>query len=209
MQGIGQIMMAILAILVGAMPCVAGEEPGDGVSQDPEEIRVIDVVIVSTNRVTVGTNTMSLAAANNFVVGHRGTVDVVAVHGSFAGEGTEPMMSATLAEIARAGVPLVIVEKNGEYTWKEQSASAGIRTVKVGTDQFAMLRRFWKKGDNNTAASTVPVLQASGDWDMATGTYELRRVELGLFGEHVWLMHQQRESDAESGTVGFQIKKSW
>jgi hypothetical protein len=46
-------------------------------------------------------------------------------------------------------------------------------------------------------------------WDTGAGTYELSRVELALFGDRVWLMHQQRQSDEESGSVGIQLKKKW
>ena len=174
-----------------------------------DAIRVVDLTIVSTNRVTIGTNTMSLKAATNLIASHRDAADVVAVHGLAGGDDPSDTQAAAVAKIARIGMPLVVVEKDGAYAWRKQSDSDGIRTLKLGTDQFATLQRLWKRRKPNAEASTEPTLQTTVQWDTATGNYELSRVELGLFGRHVWLMHEQRDSDDESDSVGIQLKKTW
>jgi hypothetical protein len=85
----------------------------------------------------------------------------------------------------------------------------GVRAVTIGTDQFAALRRLWSGGKEGGGASSRPVVQTIIDFNAAEGTYELKRVELGLFGEHVWLMHQQPETDEESGSIGILFQKEW
>ena len=189
----------------------AEEERSLSSTNAPEaaEIRVLDVVVTHPDRVRVGTNSMSLAAATNFVAANMEAIDVVAVHGSKPGMAPLQTGSATVARIAGVGLPLVIVEEEGEYTWREQSAEQGIRTLKVGTDQFATLRRLWKRRKLRPEEPPQSTLQTSIEWDTATGTYELSRVELGLFGKRVWLVHEQRESDDETGTVGIQLRKEW
>jgi hypothetical protein len=46
-----------------------------------------------------------------------------------------------------------------------------------------------------------PALQTSVQWDTATGSYELNRVEVGLFGKRVWLTLEQPETDDDAGPV--------
>ena len=147
-----------LALCVCVVAAAADEQASPRASADQEEIQVMDLVIVSTNRVTVGTNTMSLAAATNLVASQRDTLDVVAVHGSVEGDASVKTKSSAVAEIARVGVPLVIVEKDGEYSLREQSGAEGISTVKIGTDQFAVLRRLWKRGKRDAETPSSPML---------------------------------------------------
>ena len=154
----------------------------------------------------VGTNAMSLTTATNFMAAHRGSVALVAVHES--ADSPIEANSATLARLARTGIPLVMVEKDGEYEWRDRSATDGIRTVKFGTEQFAVFRNLRERG-KIAADSRGPVLQMSADLDTTTGKYELSRVELGLFGKSVWLMHRQHESDEEPGTTGILFRKEW
>jgi len=199
----------LVAGLLTACAIAAEGERSLSSTKAPEaaEIRVLDVVVTHPDRVRVGTNSMSLAAATNFVAANMEAIDVVAVRGSEPGMPPLHKGSATVARIASVGLPLVIVEKDGEYTWREQSNEHGIRTVKVGTDQFAALRRLWKRGKAQPEKRLESTLQTAVQWDTVTGTYELSRVELGLFGKRVWLVHEQREPDDESGTVGIQLKK--
>jgi len=205
---------ALIASVLGALcssACLvaADSETGDKTTSSDAEICIIDIEIVATNRVRIGTNTMSTAAATDVVAKMRGKLDVVALHGAEAGDDALENKSEVITRIARAGMPLVVVERDGEYSWREQSGGDGVRTVKIDTEQFAVLRRFWQKGNDNGAKSAGPVLRTSLDWDTATGTYELSRIELGLFGKKVWLMHEQRESSEDSETIGIQLKREW
>ncbi|OGV85320.1 MAG: hypothetical protein A2340_07440 [Lentisphaerae bacterium RIFOXYB12_FULL_60_10] len=188
----------------------AGTELDSGTNQPLEAIQVIDIVIVSSNYVTLGTNTMSLEAATNVIARHRDTVDVIAVHGSIAGNTPAKTTSSTVADIARAGVPMVFVEQDEGYVWRRDSAGAnGVRTVHIGTDQYAALRQFWTRGKDGANPSSMPVLQTTVDADTATGSFALQRIELGFFGKRVWLMHEQREPDDKSGTMGIRLQRDW
>ena len=209
MSAVAGHLTAIAMLVVAGFGSAAEEEMAPGAAQRQEAIQVIDIVIVSTSQVTLGTNTMSLATATNMIACYRDTVDVIAVHGSFEGDVLLKTKSSALAEIARAGIPLVFVEKDGEYSRREPSGGNGVRTVKIGTGQFADLRRFWKRGQGDAKTSSGPVLQTTVDWDTATGAYELKRIELGLFGRRVWLMHEQRESNEGPATIGIQLKREW
>lgn len=173
------------------------------------EIRVLDVVLTSADRLRIGTNTMSLAAATNFIAAKLDTLDVVAVHGPEVGMAPVDAKSSAMARIASVGVPLVIVEKEGEYAWREQSGGDGFRAVQVGTDHLTAIRRLWKRQRANPEAVPETTVRTTVQWDTDTGTYALSRVELGLFGKRVWLMHEQRDSDEEPRAVGIQFKKEW
>ncbi|MBL7077138.1 MAG: hypothetical protein ISS31_06685 [Kiritimatiellae bacterium] len=173
------------------------------------EIRVLDVVVTGADRLRIGTNTMSLAAATNFVAANLDTLDVVAVHGSDAGMSPVDTKSSALARIASGDLPLVVVERDGEYVWREESGADGVRTVTMGTDQFKALRRLWKRRRAHAEAIPSATVQTTVQWDTDTDTYGLSRIELGLFEKRVWLIHELRETDDEADAVGIQIKKEW
>lgn len=209
METLRKRLSTIAVFVLLAVSCDAEVQFSQPLDVSNEEVRVMDVAVVSSNLVAVGTNTMSLVAATNLMAAHRDAVDVVAVHGSLDGDTSVGTSPSAVARLASVGLPLVIIEKDGEYAWREQSNEHGIRTVKVGTEQFAALRRLWKGGKARPDKASEPALQTSVQWDTATGAFELSRVELGLFGRRVWLLHEQRDSDDESGTVGIRIKKEW
>jgi hypothetical protein len=117
--------------------------------------------------------------------------------------------SSALAEMVRAGAPLVLLEKDGDYSWRTLSDGDGVRSLRIGTDQLAEIRRFWKGGTHRPIGSAWPVLQTTVEWDTTSGTYTLKRIELGFFRKRVWLIHELREADERYGTIGVQIKKEW
>jgi len=172
-------------------------------------IRVLDLEVVSTNGVRIGTNVMSMAEASRLMIAHSNALDVIAVHGLDGNDAAGGKTAAAVSRIARLGVPLAIVEKDGEYTWREQSGSDGVRTVAINSGQFAALRRLLGREKAGAGEPSGPVLKTTLEWDSEAGTHELKGVELGLFGERVWLMHEQSESDDGSGTLGIRIKKEW
>lgn len=207
---LAQSLAAIAAFGVAGLELAAGEATVPATVPPAESIQVMDMVIVSTNEVMLGTNTMSLADATNAIARHRDRLELIAIHESIKGDSAgRTAVSPSVAAIARAGVPLVFVEKDGEYAWREHSGAHGVRTVTIGTDQFAELRRLLKIGKDPEKAATGPVLKSTVDWDAVSGSYEMKRVELGLFGERVWLMHELRESDESPGGFGIQIRKEW
>ncbi len=114
-----------------------------------------------------------------------------------------------LSGIVRAGVSLVLVERDGELDWRIPSEAGSIRTLTLGTDNLAAIRRFWKGGRYRSASSWWPVLQTVVEWDTATATYAFKRINLGFFNKRVWLFHEQRETDETGGTFGIEIKKEW
>lgn len=209
MRAVAWNLTVIAALFAAALGFATNEAPVHSTTARPETLRVIDIEIVSTNRVKVGTNTMSLTEATNVIARYGDTVDLIAIHGPIGRDASVLTTPSTALHIARAGLPLVLVEKDGEYAWREQSSSAGVRTVKIGSDQFATLRRLWERNKNPANTPPRTVLQTTVDWDTAAGSYKLKRIELGLLGERVWLVHEHNESDNESEIIGIQFKKEW
>jgi len=117
--------------------------------------------------------------------------------------------SSALVDIAQRAIPLVLVETEGEYHWRTRSDTDGIRTVTIGTDHLAAIRRFWKSGRHRSPLSSWPVLQTAVEWDPASGVYTLKRVELGFFRRRIWLIHQLPDADERYGSMGIQIKWAW
>jgi hypothetical protein len=203
------VLVAVLLVGLWTVIGLAEELPAEPEAKSKEEIQVMDLVILSTNWVMVGTNAMTVVGATNLMATRQDSLDIIAVHGSPTGEGSVEKNSAVMQKIVNVGVPLVIVEENGEFAWREQSGGDGVRSVKVGTDQFAALQQLWKRRKAIPGEAREPALQATVSWDETTESYELSRVELGIVGRSVWLVHEQRETDEDRGTIGIQIKKQW
>jgi hypothetical protein len=203
------LMLVVATFCVPVLGFAGDDDTTNNLAQKQEYIQKMDVVIVSTNQVTLGTNTMSVAAATNVIAHYRDAVDVIAIHGSIESDVSVRRTSSVIEEIAHAGVPLVFVEKDGGYARREPSGADGVRTVKIGTDQFADLCRFWNGEKNGEQTSSGPILQTTVDWDTAAKTYELKRIALGLFGERVWLIHELSQSDEKTSTIGIQLNKKW
>lgn len=111
--------------------------------------------------------------------------------------------------IAQATIPRVLVETEGEYQFKLPSGGDGVRRVTVGTDHLAAIRRFWHDDPYRSPKSSWPVLQTTVEWDAASDTYTLKRVELGFFRRWVWLVHELPDAVDRYGSIGIQIKLEW
>lgn len=120
-----------------------------------------------------------------------------------------PRESPAWFGIARTVIPRVLVEADGEYAFKMPSGGDGVRRVTIGTDHLAAIRRFWRDVPHRSPKSSWPVLQTTLEWDPASGTYTLTRVELGFFRRRVWLIHQLPDAEDRFGSIGIQIKKEW
>lgn len=194
-------------LVAGAVRAGEARSPSNG--HDRASLRIVDLTMLASNRVAVGTNALSLRAVTNFVDARRHTFDAIAVHGGTTANAATQAESSVLSRIARVGVPLFLVEKDGEYVRRERDEQNSVHTVEVGSGQIEFLRRFWSGGKTETDKTGIPALESRLSWDEETGTYEIEKIELGLFGERAWLMYEQEEGDDETGRVGIQFKQEW
>lgn len=200
-----------VAYAAGALLAQAQEDPASETVVVQTEVCVLDVVIVGTNILQIGTNALPFCAATNHIGQLGEGVELIAVHGPFATASVREARSVVLEKLARVGIPLVVVEDaEGEYEWRTHTDDDGIRTIKLSTDHLGSVSRLLQGRPNASSKPAVgPSLQTTLEWDTTIGEYQFSRVELGLVGKRVWLVHEQRESDEESGTVGIRLKKEW
>lgn len=201
---------AIAALGMAWFALAAGEETTRAAAPPREPLLVMGVVIVSTNEVMPGANTISPPEATNIIARYRGGVEAIAIHGSVETNARGRATSSSAAEILCAGVPLVFVEKDGGYySWREQSGDHEGRTLKLGTDYVGVLRRFWSGEKNEENTSAGPILRATFNPDADAGSYGLKGIDLGFFGQRVWLIYTHHEADDESDAFGVRVKKAW
>lgn len=124
-------------------------------------------------------------------------------------EDLAPRESPAWFGIAQAAIPRVLVETDGGYQLKTPSGTDGVQRLTIGTDHLAAIRRFWRDSPNRSPKSAWPVLQTTVEWDTTSGTYTLKRVELGFFRRWVWLIHQLPDAEDRFGSIGIQIKMEW
>jgi len=117
--------------------------------------------------------------------------------------------SSLWVELAQVAIPRILVETEGGYQFKTPSGTDGVQRLTIGTDHLAAIRRFWKDDRYRSPLSSWPVLQTTVEWNTVSGTYTLKRVELGFFRRWVWLIHQLPDTEDRYGSIGIQIKMEW
>jgi len=134
---------------------------------------------------------------------------VVAASGDTQSESLAARASSLWVELAQVAIPRILVETEEGYQFKETSGTDGAQRLTIGTDHLAAIRRFWKDDRYRSPLSSWPVLQTTVEWDPASGTYTLTRVELGFFRRWVWVIHQLPDAEDRYGSIGIQIKREW
>lgn len=118
-------------------------------------------------------------------------------------------VSPLWVELAQMAIPRMLVETEGEYQFKPPSGTDGVQRLTIGTDHLSAIRRFWKDNRYRSPRSSWPILQTTVEWDAESGTYALKRVELGFFTRRIWLIHQLPDTEDRFGSIGIQIKREW
>ncbi len=129
--------------------------------------------------------------------------------GDIEAESLADRASTAWVDIAQVVIPRILVETEGEYSLRTPASTDGVQRLTIGTDHLALIRRFWKADPYRSPRSSWPVLQTTVEWDAASATYTLRRVELGFFGRRVWLIHELPDTEDRYGSIGIQIKREW
>lgn len=108
-------------------------------------------------------------------------------------------------------VDVVIVEDTEvPYEWGAQTDGAGIVSIKLNTDYIGSVNRLLSgKRGPSPGTPTGSSLETTIEWDTTAGEYQFSRVELGLVGRRVWLVHELPESDEDTGAVGIRLRKEW
>ena len=132
-----------------------------------------------------------------------------AASGDTQSESFAARASSLWVELAQVAIPRILVETEEGYQFKETSGTDGAQRLTIGTDHLAAIRRFWKDDRYRSPLSSWPVLQTTVEWDPASGTYTLTRVELGFFRRWVWVIHQLPDAEDRYGSIGIQIKREW
>lgn len=188
--------VAVAAVLAASAAFSLGGEDGgpDGdvvtISMDAEGRVYWDGEVVDTN---------TLAGRLALLDGE----DAIAFSGSVTGSVARAADRRMFETIARVGVPLVLVEDQGEA-----DPGAG-RPVTFSTPRIRQALNVYDKlaGHENRSqplAGTDLVLRFDPDDQKG---YLLKRVEVGLGGQTFWLVHEL-DNEVESST-SIQLKKEW
>ena len=179
-------------------------------SQTTVPVVVLDVRLVSSNTVSIGTDVMSLAEVSNYLTNVTTSPDLIAVHGVADLDSKMGEKSSIMTDLATAGLPLMIVEEGGEYQWKKSNAQQGVHKLTLDSAQWLAIKDFWHKGEGGTASPLTPRVKTSVEWNAEDGSHEFKSAEIGLFGNQLWLTRELVEDDDdESPKTGIQLKKDW
>jgi len=169
--------------------------------------RVLNIRFVQTDQVALETNVVSLADMTNQLEHVRGDNDVIAFHSSLEpSTGNPELTTQVLENIARIGIPLLVVEKDGYLSLPAAGAEGGPRTLDISTDWLLKLRSGLDPA--RSGESAIPSLRSKMEWNDGHDAYELRGIELGLPGsKNIWLMYEQDNDGNDLG--GIRFKNTW
>ncbi len=202
-------LLLAVSFALGISVILSGCAAGPAKANQTDEICVVDLVIASPDRIIAGTNVMTVAQATNFLAGIHGEVDAAVLHGSLQGKPSVLQNGEVLSRILDAGVPMLIVEPDGEASWRAGASKGKVRTVTIDTDKLSALMQNRNKGSATKNQQTGFVGEAKIRWDHETGEYDLYQVEAGVLGRKVWVVHERTREDAESDSVSVRFKKKF
>ncbi len=168
---------------------------------------VLNLRFIQTNQIAVGTNVVSLADMTNQLAHVRENIDVIAFHSSLEpSSGNSELTTWVLENIARIGIPLLVVAKDGSLSLPAAGAEGGPHTLGISTDWLLKLRSGLDPAQSGRSA--IPSLRSRMEWNEGKENYKLRGIELGLPGsKNIWLMYEQDDDGNDLG--GIRFKNKW
>lgn len=201
---------AVISGLVFSLAGCMSSKPAPPLeSADHMNLQVVDLTILSTNQILVGTNTLSMAAMTEYLTSHSEELDAAVLHGSAQGEALAEKNAEAFSRLMSLGIPVLVVGDGGAEQRQKTSNDKSIRTVQVDTDQMAAFQNLWQKKNTTKTTPAGPTVKTTLQYDTDTGNYELNRIELGVFGRSVWLVHEEPKDKSESGSVGIRLRKEF
>jgi len=132
----------------------------------------------------------------------------IAFYGHVTGEEPPPADRDVFTSILRAGLPVLLVERDGEDHAHGARGTGEVATVALSAAQLRtaldICARF-ADGRSRNAAARVPDLTVRFAPD--EDGIPLTKIELGLKGHSVWLVHEGLDEAEHSTSI--QLRKSW
>jgi hypothetical protein len=162
---------------------------------------IVDVSLVGTNLLRWGTNTIQTAALTNRVDPFGRDVDALVLHTPFDSPRPSSVPASVLLPLVWTGKNILVSDEPVDEGIADGNGD-GVRTVTFSTTPLMSL------GGRDTSGSLPLALRSDVDIDTHTGEYSLREVEVGLWGESLWLLHTLRQ-EQDDGSVGFEFRATW
>ena len=169
-------------------------------TNDTVTLRVLDIRAAASNTICIGTNRIAASQVTNHLALYRGKIDAIAMRRGTNDAQLAGLSSEMMGKLVRMGLPVLVMEESGSL--EPQREEAGMRTITLSSDHLVS----GLKSIKAIRDRPLPSLRAELGLDEEKGTHGLNKIELGLPGGGIWLLH---EDDEGQGMTGIQIKKSW
>lgn len=198
---VGCLLAGWLLVDASLAPALAGtDSQGAADTVDiPEHVMHLHVrpgegVVINGEMLSFDMATNRIAAATN--------LDAVALYVNATNVSALRERNELLEQLTRTTVNVFLVAGEEASTFTQKSSEPERRAFTLSTDQIRLLL-----GERDLSGKRAPsALQVELVDDEVANDLYLRRMQLGLPGRSVWLVH---ESDGEEVMSGVQIKKNW
>ena len=191
-------------ILILAHSVIAQEPAAD----DPALLstaRVVNIYLDATN-LYWNTNLVSMEQLSHRLTYSTNRIDTIALHTNPDTLDKTPPLFWRL--IAQKAVPVLLVEDDQKKPVMEARDSWHRVNIGLDAEKLQTVADLYNTmGYGKMSASNAPSVKTSFELNEGDETYRFQRIELGLQGRGIWLMHE-RTGDEESNT-GIQIKRAW
>lgn len=110
--------------------------------------------------------------------------------------------------LTRFGVPVPPPNGDDPLASPRDPAADGAPRIRVSTDQLRLLLGLARRSPPAPSESSGLAVRSAFDRDGASGQYQISRVEVGLLGRRLWLVHEPGQHD-ESGRSGVRVQFRW
>ncbi|MCE9612950.1 MAG: hypothetical protein K8T26_01655 [Lentisphaerae bacterium] len=202
--------LAAVCLLSRGLP--AGDlapEPRVGTHTGP--VHVAEFTLTDTRTERWGPHVLPAAAftnTENDVLGRE--EEAVEIHREKSSASTLRVPPDVLEYLARTGKDILVDTSEGPSVEGDAIADENIQTITLKTSYLRLFEGKRSPYDSieKRLAEEISV-GSTFDIDTERGTYELREVGLGLWGDRLWLVRGLPVDEDDSGSIGVQFKKEW
>lgn len=196
------ILMGVLCGWAAAAGAAEGEVSAPAATNPVAIVSLDDAGQVRWDGVPLGTNEF---AAHLRDAGAGG--GAIGFSGKLRGPGARVADRRAFEKLVKTGLPLVVIEDGGELrAAATEPAADGPASVTLKTSYVRQALDLYGSLGGRVSALPGPDVVLRFDEDSDRG-YLLKRIELGLAGRSVWIVHDIGEGP--DSTTSIELKKTW
>jgi hypothetical protein len=206
-----RLRLAALIAAASVSRSIAGEPPSTAETTNDVDWRVVTVMTDDGRRLHWGTNTLAVGDFTNRLGEMAEPVDAVLIRRG-GGRALSQLPPEMVEKLVRTGARIFVDADTGDEPADESTPPGGVQTLRIESSALRKLAALetGRRDAGQPNAREVSVSSAL-EVDTREGTYELREVGIGLWGDRLWFVRDLPRDDVseDEGSVGIRFRHEW